>query len=969
MALVTNDFESGSNGATITIGDGFDVVNVGTGATTAFDNTHAANGALAYKMATTGTVAASDVEWSSTTLGAQTTIYGRFYIYKTANPAASVRIMTLATSGGAALIAGLYLMTNGTILGVNTSVGNAAVGTNVLPNNAWSRVEFRIVSHASAGVVEVKTFTTDPESTVPDQTITGTAQNTNGGAMAIYSVGMGFDTKVNVGPMWFDDIGFNSVGYMGPVGVPVQPVVVSRATGVNNTNGTSHALTLPGTYSAGDLLVCVMSIDGNPTATIGGSWTKLRQDSQSTNVTGAIFYKVATGSDAATVTTTASEMTSHVTLAVRYAGTPVTTTPATNSASTNSNPPSLSPAGGSGSYLWIATRSGDQAVVATVAPTTVTPSSLPFTNLQSQAGNSTSGASTNTAELIYTGPTVDPGTFTSATESWVSYTIAMPFVAPPAVAPSAGGVTGTGAANDATVTIVVAGTDAPADVATETGSANDATVDLDVNATGITASALGVDAVAGVTVNAGAASATGAANDATVTAVSNISALAGAATATGSANDATVALAVNDTGATLTGVANNATGQVAISAPASLATASGSANDSAVALAVNDTGATLSGAAVDTSSTVTVAPAEAAATGLANDATVSAASNVSAPAGTASASGSANDSAVALAVNDTGATLTGAAGDASSAVSITPADVSATGTANDATVSTGTNTNAPADVASATGSANDASVALTVNDTGATLSGAAGNASSAVMITPADVVISGAANGPVIGIGANDSGVTASTTTNDGSSAVTVTPADANGTGAANDPTITAAGSVNAPAGVASASPIVDNPTIALTTGAVGATSSATAADPTIGAAASSVGATASATGQDALAALAASATGALSAGGALDALILVGVLAPAGVAGGSVLSPDAVIAIGAMGDSADVSGLAIDAFATSGARRGEMNSTDRKVPVLLVGAGASPSAQASNDESAPTMQPGSRNAATMRDE
>src|SRR5690606_36955639 len=85
--------------------------------------------------------------------------------------------------------------------------------------------------------------------------------------------------------------------------------------------------------------------------------------------------------------------------------------------STNSDPPNLS-LGASQDALWIATRAGDSTVVATAAPTN-------FSNLQTQAGGGTSGASSNSAERSFTGSSLDPGTFTSGSEQWVCSTLAI----------------------------------------------------------------------------------------------------------------------------------------------------------------------------------------------------------------------------------------------------------------------------------------------------------------------------------------------------------------------------------------------------------------------------------------------------------------------------------------------------------------------------------------------------------------
>lgn len=201
--------------------------------------------------------------------------------------------------------------------------------------------------------------------------------------------------------------------------------VAARATGrTTASNTTSHAITLPTGISAGDLLLVIFSCDGNRTISVntgvsGTNWTIGDSQTNGTIVTGAWVWKIAEGSDALTLTSSGAEQSSHVSLRITGHDTtaPIDGTSA-NGSSTNSNPPSHTPANGSQDYLWIATRSGDSTVVATAAPSG-------YSNLQTQNAAGTGGASTNTAEKSSTASSEDPATFTSASEQWVSYTLAI----------------------------------------------------------------------------------------------------------------------------------------------------------------------------------------------------------------------------------------------------------------------------------------------------------------------------------------------------------------------------------------------------------------------------------------------------------------------------------------------------------------------------------------------------------------
>lgn len=205
------------------------------------------------------------------------------------------------------------------------------------------------------------------------------------------------------------------------------PVVAARSIGrTTASNTTTHAITLPTGISAGDLLVVVFAVDQVPTITVdtgvsGSNWNELTAGSNGTIVRSNVFWKIAEGSDALTLTTSTTEQSSHACLRIT-GGYGVTGTSA-NGSSTNSNPPNHAGPDGTQDYLWIATRAGDSTVVATVAPAS-------FTDLQTQAAAGTAGASVNTAERSLNAASLDPGTFTSASEQWVSFTLAVTPVIP-----------------------------------------------------------------------------------------------------------------------------------------------------------------------------------------------------------------------------------------------------------------------------------------------------------------------------------------------------------------------------------------------------------------------------------------------------------------------------------------------------------------------------------------------------------
>lgn len=199
----------------------------------------------------------------------------------------------------------------------------------------------------------------------------------------------------------------------------VTPTIVSIGKGATTTsNTTSHDITMPATFAAGDQLLIIFSADQAPDCTISsGGWTRIAQSSQASNVTQAIFTKTAAGGDTATVTTSTSEQSSHIVYAFRDAGT-IIAAPGASGNSINADPPSFN-VGATRNRLWIAATSSDSTVVASAAPGT-------YTNLQTQAAAGTGGASTSSAQLASDIGVQDPGSFTTTTEQWVATTIAVP---------------------------------------------------------------------------------------------------------------------------------------------------------------------------------------------------------------------------------------------------------------------------------------------------------------------------------------------------------------------------------------------------------------------------------------------------------------------------------------------------------------------------------------------------------------
>lgn len=197
------------------------------------------------------------------------------------------------------------------------------------------------------------------------------------------------------------------------------PALLGSSTWRNSADTKSHGpITLPSGVEVGDLLLCVFSVDAAPTCTASAGWTKLGQASYSTTVTGAIFWKIATGSDALTVTTSSSEQSSAIVWRLAHARGIEGAAEAGSSG--YPNPPAFTTTVSAWpEYLWIVTHSGDSTVVCSSAPSG-------FGDFLTYAAGTTSGASSGIAGDV-TGDTVNSRAayFTASSEQWVCWKLAV----------------------------------------------------------------------------------------------------------------------------------------------------------------------------------------------------------------------------------------------------------------------------------------------------------------------------------------------------------------------------------------------------------------------------------------------------------------------------------------------------------------------------------------------------------------
>jgi hypothetical protein len=228
VAQVTNDFETGSSGTAVSTANSaggpdtqWDFVQIGAGATNAYDNTRSAHGGLSVQLATPATATSAYLQWSSTGHlpgGAGPTWYLRCYVWLTANPAANLRLLNITTGGGS--VCSGYINSAGKII---VTYGTAATTyvtfTTALTLGAWQRIEMIVTGDAAAGQVGASFYQGD--SATATETHTSTATLATGAISGTTTANIGIGTSMaSAGPIWVDDVGVSTDGYLGPVQPP-----------------------------------------------------------------------------------------------------------------------------------------------------------------------------------------------------------------------------------------------------------------------------------------------------------------------------------------------------------------------------------------------------------------------------------------------------------------------------------------------------------------------------------------------------------------------------------------------------------------------------------------------------------------------------------------------------------------------------------------------------------------------------
>jgi hypothetical protein len=239
MTKLINNAEGGSNTTTVTTansggssGSAFDVVTIGSGAALTFDNAHAAHGALSYKFvaSSSGSVVSA---WTTSLTGSSVTqVWFRTYVYITANPVIALKLVEAMSS--TTQRASVSVGTTGKITLQNAAGTTLLTSTTTVPLNQWFRIEGFFIGSATVGQIECKIFTTSANAVSPDETLTTTAVQNNGGT--INRLQFGNPTSGVSYTHWMDEVGASDTAYLGPVKTVTGTIKLKKMV----VSGTSH---------------------------------------------------------------------------------------------------------------------------------------------------------------------------------------------------------------------------------------------------------------------------------------------------------------------------------------------------------------------------------------------------------------------------------------------------------------------------------------------------------------------------------------------------------------------------------------------------------------------------------------------------------------------------------------------------------------------------------------------------------
>lgn len=148
-----------------------------------------------------------------------TRVYERWYVVLPSTPVAGGGVYNDHNANGGGTCGLINIDGTGRTIGIfQTGYAHVIDGTTVLAQDTLYRIESMLLSHASAGIIEVKLFL--GHSTTPLEVLTQTGLNTNGNTIISQHWRQNEALSKTV---YLDDLGLTNVAYLGPTGVDTTP--------------------------------------------------------------------------------------------------------------------------------------------------------------------------------------------------------------------------------------------------------------------------------------------------------------------------------------------------------------------------------------------------------------------------------------------------------------------------------------------------------------------------------------------------------------------------------------------------------------------------------------------------------------------------------------------------------------------------------------------------------------------------
>lgn len=212
---VANTFEGGSNGTTLTTGNSggtsgnaFDTVSVGSTGTVTYDSAQSMHGTYSAKMVSDANwTGPSAVYWNTTS--AAPYFYTRLYVRTLTAPASASHTYLYGSS--------VAFGSTGKFIITRNNEADIVTGTYTYLANTWYRVEVEYLISATVGQVTAKIYLGD--STTPVDTV----QTPATWSVGVPAPGIGFSYIwiPRAATMWFDDVGANNTGWLGPTSTQI----------------------------------------------------------------------------------------------------------------------------------------------------------------------------------------------------------------------------------------------------------------------------------------------------------------------------------------------------------------------------------------------------------------------------------------------------------------------------------------------------------------------------------------------------------------------------------------------------------------------------------------------------------------------------------------------------------------------------------------------------------------------------